>query len=62
MAVVNRLGQVTAKTVGTAIIQGTIQAVSEDTGRVIVFSQVSFHFVSYFLIFSMIYFSCIDLC
>uniref|UniRef100_A0A7M4E2B4 Nucleoporin 210 like n=1 Tax=Crocodylus porosus TaxID=8502 RepID=A0A7M4E2B4_CROPO len=39
VAVVNRLGQVTAKTVGTAIIQGTIQAVSEDTGRVIVFSQ-----------------------
>ncbi|XP_067395378.1 nuclear pore membrane glycoprotein 210-like [Emydura macquarii macquarii] len=39
VAVVNRLGQVTAKAVGTAIIQGTIQAVSEDTGKVIVFSQ-----------------------
>lgn len=41
VAVVNRLGQVMAKAVGTAIIQGTIQAVSEDTGKVIVFSKVS---------------------
>nr|XP_042699089.1 nuclear pore membrane glycoprotein 210-like [Chrysemys picta bellii] len=39
VAVVNRLGQVMAKAVGTAIIQGTIQAVSEDTGKVIVFSK-----------------------
>ncbi|NXE57620.1 P210L protein, partial [Casuarius casuarius] len=39
VAEVNRLGQVTAKTVGTAMIQGAIQAVSEDTGRVTVFSQ-----------------------
>ncbi|XP_074836605.1 nuclear pore membrane glycoprotein 210-like isoform X2 [Carettochelys insculpta] len=39
VAVVNRLGQVIAKALGTAIIQGTIQAVSEDTGKIIVFSQ-----------------------
>uniref|UniRef100_A0A8C4J8N3 Nucleoporin 210 like n=1 Tax=Dromaius novaehollandiae TaxID=8790 RepID=A0A8C4J8N3_DRONO len=39
VAEVNRLGQVTARTVGTAMIQGAIQAVSEDTGRVTVFSQ-----------------------
>uniref|UniRef100_A0A8D0G7H8 BIG2 domain-containing protein n=1 Tax=Sphenodon punctatus TaxID=8508 RepID=A0A8D0G7H8_SPHPU len=39
VAVVNRLGQVTAKAVGTATIQGTIQAIHEDTGKVIVFSQ-----------------------
>uniref|UniRef100_A0A452HH77 BIG2 domain-containing protein n=1 Tax=Gopherus agassizii TaxID=38772 RepID=A0A452HH77_9SAUR len=35
VAVVSRLGQVMAKAVGTAIIQGTIQVVSEDTGKVI---------------------------
>ncbi|NXI74493.1 P210L protein, partial [Anseranas semipalmata] len=39
VAEVNRLGQVTARTVGTTTIQGTIQVVSEDTGRVTVFSQ-----------------------
>uniref|UniRef100_A0A8C8RFJ2 BIG2 domain-containing protein n=1 Tax=Pelusios castaneus TaxID=367368 RepID=A0A8C8RFJ2_9SAUR len=39
VAIVNRLGQVMAKAIGTAVIQGTIQAVSEDTGKVIVFSQ-----------------------
>ncbi|XP_060109889.1 nuclear pore membrane glycoprotein 210-like [Heteronotia binoei] len=39
VATVNGLGQVTGKTVGTATIQGTIQAVNEDTGKVIVFSQ-----------------------
>uniref|UniRef100_A0A8C5EXR3 Nucleoporin 210 like n=1 Tax=Gopherus evgoodei TaxID=1825980 RepID=A0A8C5EXR3_9SAUR len=39
VAVVSRLGQVMAKAVGTAIIQGTIQVVSEDTGKVIVFSK-----------------------
>uniref|UniRef100_A0A8B9PCL5 Nucleoporin 210 like n=1 Tax=Apteryx owenii TaxID=8824 RepID=A0A8B9PCL5_APTOW len=39
VAEVNRLGQVTARTVGTATIQGAIQAISEDTGRVTVFSQ-----------------------
>uniref|UniRef100_A0ABM5F464 Nuclear pore membrane glycoprotein 210-like n=1 Tax=Pogona vitticeps TaxID=103695 RepID=A0ABM5F464_9SAUR len=39
VAVVNGLGQVTAKAVGTATILGTIRAVNEDTGKVIVFSQ-----------------------
>ncbi|XP_013919450.1 PREDICTED: nuclear pore membrane glycoprotein 210-like [Thamnophis sirtalis] len=39
VAEVNGLGQVTAKAVGTAFILGTIRAVSEDTGKVIVFSQ-----------------------
>lgn len=42
VAEVNGLGQVTAKAVGTAFILGTIRAVSEDTGKVIVFSQVRF--------------------
>ncbi|XP_077177559.1 nuclear pore membrane glycoprotein 210-like [Paroedura picta] len=39
VASVNGLGQVTASAVGTATIQGTIRAVNEDTGKVIVFSQ-----------------------
>nr|XP_025045304.1 nuclear pore membrane glycoprotein 210-like isoform X5 [Pelodiscus sinensis] len=39
VAEVNRLGQVVAKALGTATIQGTIQAVSEDTGKIIVFSK-----------------------
>ncbi|XP_004475034.2 nuclear pore membrane glycoprotein 210-like [Dasypus novemcinctus] len=39
VAVVNRRGQVTGKTVGTAVVYGTIQTVNEDTGKVIVFSQ-----------------------
>ncbi|XP_048359385.1 nuclear pore membrane glycoprotein 210-like [Sphaerodactylus townsendi] len=39
VATVNGLGQVTTRTVGVAIIQGTIRAVNEDTGKVIVFSQ-----------------------
>jgi nuclear pore complex protein Nup210 len=41
VAVVNRRGQVTGKSVGTAVLHGTIQTVNEDTGKVIVFSQVS---------------------
>ncbi|XP_069507696.1 nuclear pore membrane glycoprotein 210-like isoform X2 [Ambystoma mexicanum] len=41
VAVVNRLGQVTALALGVARVHGTIQAVNEDTGRVIVFSQDS---------------------
>lgn len=40
VAVVNRRGQVTGKAVGTAVVHGTIQTVNEDTGKVIVFSQV----------------------
>ncbi|XP_075763430.1 nuclear pore membrane glycoprotein 210-like isoform X2 [Pelodiscus sinensis] len=40
VAEVNRLGQVVAKALGTATIQGTIQAVSEDTGKIIVFSKM----------------------
>lgn len=40
VAVVNRRGQVTGKVVGTAVLQGTIQTVNEDTGKVTVFSQV----------------------
>lgn len=40
VAVVNRRGQVTGKVVGTAVVHGTIQTVNEDTGKVIVFSQV----------------------
>ncbi|XP_035202398.1 nuclear pore membrane glycoprotein 210-like isoform X1 [Oxyura jamaicensis] len=39
VAEVNRLGQVTARAVGTTMIQGTICVVSEDTGGVTVFSQ-----------------------
>nr|XP_051713224.1 nuclear pore membrane glycoprotein 210-like isoform X3 [Oryctolagus cuniculus] len=39
VAVVNRRGQVTGKVAGTAVVHGTIQAVNEDTGKVIVFSQ-----------------------
>uniref|UniRef100_A0A8C6Z3F6 BIG2 domain-containing protein n=1 Tax=Nothoprocta perdicaria TaxID=30464 RepID=A0A8C6Z3F6_NOTPE len=39
VAEVDRLGQVTARRVGTATIQGAIQAVSEDTGKITVFSQ-----------------------
>nr|XP_060613914.1 nuclear pore membrane glycoprotein 210-like [Anolis sagrei ordinatus] len=39
VGVVDGRGQVTAKAVGSAVILGTIQAVSEDTGKVIVFSQ-----------------------
>ncbi|XP_058015776.1 nuclear pore membrane glycoprotein 210-like [Ahaetulla prasina] len=39
VAEVNGLGQITAKAVGTAFILGTIRAVNEDTGKVIVFSQ-----------------------
>ncbi|XP_021232281.1 nuclear pore membrane glycoprotein 210-like isoform X2 [Numida meleagris] len=39
VAEVSWLGHVTAKAVGTTTIQGTIQVVSEDTGRVTVFSQ-----------------------
>ncbi|XP_078525021.1 nuclear pore membrane glycoprotein 210-like [Lissotriton helveticus] len=39
VAVVNRLGQVTALAVGVAKVNGTIQAINEDTGKVIVFSQ-----------------------
>ncbi|KAJ1080979.1 hypothetical protein NDU88_001166 [Pleurodeles waltl] len=41
VAVVNRLGQVTAIAVGVATVHGTIQAINEDTGKVIVFSQDS---------------------
>lgn len=41
VAVVNRRGQVTGKVVGRAVVHGTIQTVNEDTGKVIVFSQVS---------------------
>ncbi|KAG8146842.1 hypothetical protein E2320_013940, partial [Naja naja] len=40
VAEVNGLGQVSAKAVGTAFILGTIRAINEDTGKVIVFSQV----------------------
>lgn len=40
VAVVNRRGQVTGKVVGTAVVHGSIQTVNEDTGKVIVFSQV----------------------
>lgn len=40
VAVINRRGQVTGKMVGTAVLRGTIQTVNEDTGKVIVFSQV----------------------
>lgn len=40
VAVVNRRGQVTGKVVGRAVVHGTIQTVNEDTGKVIVFSQV----------------------
>ncbi|XP_044122352.1 nuclear pore membrane glycoprotein 210-like isoform X4 [Neovison vison] len=43
VAVVNRLGQVTGKVVGTAVVHGTIQTVNEDTGKVIVFSQDEVH-------------------
>ncbi|POI26619.1 hypothetical protein CIB84_009631, partial [Bambusicola thoracicus] len=39
VAEVSCLGHITAKAVGTATIQATIQVVSEDTGRVTVFSQ-----------------------
>uniref|UniRef100_A0A670JIP3 Nucleoporin 210 like n=1 Tax=Podarcis muralis TaxID=64176 RepID=A0A670JIP3_PODMU len=39
VATVNGVGQVLAKAVGTATILGTIRAVNEDTGKVIVFSQ-----------------------
>ncbi|XP_063173323.1 nuclear pore membrane glycoprotein 210-like [Candoia aspera] len=39
VAEVNGLGQVTAKAVGTAFVLGSIRAVNEDTGKVIVFSQ-----------------------
>uniref|UniRef100_A0A8C6VIG8 BIG2 domain-containing protein n=1 Tax=Naja naja TaxID=35670 RepID=A0A8C6VIG8_NAJNA len=39
VAEVNGLGQVSAKAVGTAFILGTIRAINEDTGKVIVFSQ-----------------------
>ncbi|XP_061462855.1 nuclear pore membrane glycoprotein 210-like isoform X2 [Rhineura floridana] len=39
VATVNGVGQVTAKAVGMATILGTIRAVNEDTGKVIVFSQ-----------------------
>uniref|UniRef100_A0A803XYU9 Nucleoporin 210 like n=1 Tax=Meleagris gallopavo TaxID=9103 RepID=A0A803XYU9_MELGA len=39
VAEVSCLGHVTAKAVGTTSIQGTVQVVSEDTGRVAVFSQ-----------------------
>lgn len=51
VAEVNQLGQVTARTVGTTRIQGAIRVVSEDTGGVTVFSQVSFHYTpqSFFL-------------
>ncbi|XP_023390082.1 nuclear pore membrane glycoprotein 210-like [Pteropus vampyrus] len=43
VAVVNRRGQVTGKVVGTAVLQGTIQTVNEDTGKVTVFSQDEVH-------------------
>ncbi|KAJ6656914.1 hypothetical protein lerEdw1_002915 [Lerista edwardsae] len=39
VATVNVLGQVTARAVGSTTILGTIRAVNEDTGKVIVFSQ-----------------------
>ncbi|XP_063002325.1 nuclear pore membrane glycoprotein 210-like [Elgaria multicarinata webbii] len=39
VAAVNGLGQVTARAVGAATILGTVRAVNEDTGKVIVFSQ-----------------------
>ncbi|XP_042750020.1 nuclear pore membrane glycoprotein 210-like, partial [Lagopus leucura] len=39
VAEVSCLGHVTAKAVGRASIQGSVQVVSEDTGRVTVFSQ-----------------------
>lgn len=41
VAVVSRRGQVTGKLVGTAVLHGSVQTVNEDTGKVIVFSQVS---------------------
>nr|KAF6397489.1 nucleoporin 210 like [Rousettus aegyptiacus] len=43
VAVVNRRGQVTGKVVGTTVLQGTIQTVNEDTGKVTVFSQDEVH-------------------
>lgn len=49
VAEVSCLGHITAKAVGTTTIQGTIQVVSEDTGRVTVFSQVSSHCIPYSL-------------
>ncbi|KAM4661946.1 nuclear pore membrane glycoprotein 210-like [Discoglossus pictus] len=39
VATVNQLGQVTGLAVGTATVTGTIQGLSEDTGKVLVFSQ-----------------------
>lgn len=51
VAVVNRRGQVTGKVVGTAVIHGTIQTVNEDTGKVIVFSQVFILYYALHLLF-----------
>ncbi|XP_069766525.1 nuclear pore membrane glycoprotein 210-like isoform X2 [Narcine bancroftii] len=39
IAEVNKLGQLTALVVGTAKVTGIVQAVDDDTGRVVVFSQ-----------------------
>ncbi|XP_078404042.1 nuclear pore membrane glycoprotein 210-like [Cetorhinus maximus] len=39
IAKVNELGQLTALVVGTAKVTGIVQAVDDDTGRVVVFSQ-----------------------
>ncbi|GCB68850.1 hypothetical protein scyTo_0005369, partial [Scyliorhinus torazame] len=41
IAKVNELGQLTALVVGTAKVIGIVQAVDDDTGRVVVFSQIS---------------------
>lgn len=43
-----------ARTVGTAVMEGAIQVVSEDTGEVTVFSQVSFHYILFCLILSLL--------
>lgn len=43
-----------ARTVGTAVMEGAIQVVSEDTGKVTVFSQVSFHYILFCLILSLL--------
>lgn len=51
VAAVNRRGQVTGKVVGTAVVHGTIQTVNEDTGKIIVFSQVLVLCSALFLLF-----------
>lgn len=37
------------------MIQGAVQAVSEDTGKVIVSSQVSFHYILSCLVLSLLF-------